>query len=88
MSLKKITVVETAYLPGNDVVIWDVETENKEPHKLFWERKFFHTSFSGIKHELSPKMVMYFNDIMLGKQMMLDIGGAGPVPIENEPNKT
>lgn len=87
MPLKKITVAETAYLPGNDVVIWDVETEDGEQHKLFWERKFFHTTFN-IKSELSPKLVMYFNEKMIGKQITVDIGGAGPLPKEHEPNKT
>mgnify|MGYP006383821755 CR=1 FL=1 len=58
MPLKKITVVETAYLPGNDVVIWGVNTEDGKSHEIFWERKYFHTSFKEIKQEIPPKMVM------------------------------
>lgn len=66
----------------NDVVIWEVETEDGKQHELYWERKYLHTSFKGLGFELSPKMAAYFNDKMIGKEMMVDLGGAGPIPKE------
>lgn len=79
MSLTKVKVIDNIYLPHNDVVLWEVETETGERHTLYWERPNFGASFN-IHADISADLVLEFNEKMIGKEVHVDIGGAGPAP--------
>jgi hypothetical protein len=85
MAETKGKVVDTIHLPGNGVVLWSIELPDGKQHTLFWQEKDFGPSWR-LRGEMTPERIEYFNSLMIGKEIPVDIGGAGPVT-KNEPDQ-